>query len=402
MTDSKASMLMRWKIASRRMPALLTTPSSLPKLSIALLTILLAGIASATVSKFATAVPPRFLISATTSSAGEALDPEPSAATPGSLTTTLPPSAAQSSAISRPMPRPAPVTMTDLPSSDLPCAIGVSRCCHSGAREARTRNLEIPGLFMRHEAEIAEAIQRQMRERIVDHQVIDILVGDAGFLEGQGAGDLEGARTVKGLHLADHRRLNAFAGAEDVDRLFRKIPGAVGRGQDQRAAAIGDEAALQDAEWIGDHPRVQDIRDRDRRLHGGARVLRRPFALHHRDHGDLLMGDAMGLHVAQYGNRKHAGRRRNAVRQLELAVEAVGADHPRGAADIRLAALGVGNQHGLAQPGLDRRGSVADVQHERTAPDGSAVDPGWRDSKIVRNLLRRLDRRCKTIDVGQF
>ncbi len=132
------------------MPALLTTPSSLPKLSIAVLTILVAGIASATVSKFATAVPPRFLISSTTSSAGVALDPEPSAAPPGSLTTTLAPSAAQSSAISRPMPRPAPVTMMDLPSSDLLCAIVVSRCSnysrHSGAREARTRNLEIPGL----------------------------------------------------------------------------------------------------------------------------------------------------------------------------------------------------------------------------------------------------------------
>src|SRR6516165_2305193 len=79
----------------------------------------LAGIASATVSKFAIAVPPRFLISSTTSSAGAALVPEPSAATPGSLTTTFAPSAAQSRAISRPMPRPAPVTMMDLPSSDL-------------------------------------------------------------------------------------------------------------------------------------------------------------------------------------------------------------------------------------------------------------------------------------------
>src|SRR4051794_35193613 len=138
MTDSKASMLMRWKIASRRMPALLTTPSSLPKESIAVLTILLAGMASATVSKLATAVPPRFLISSATSSAGAALDPEPSAATPGSLTTTLAPSAAQSSAISRSMPRPAPVTMMDLPSSDfvigwLPFSFVIPGCASLGA-----------------------------------------------------------------------------------------------------------------------------------------------------------------------------------------------------------------------------------------------------------------------------
>ena len=39
--------------------------------------------------------PPRFLISSTTSSAGKALLPEPSADTPGSFTTTLAPSAAQ-------------------------------------------------------------------------------------------------------------------------------------------------------------------------------------------------------------------------------------------------------------------------------------------------------------------
>src|SRR4051812_13772802 len=315
MTDSNASMLMRWKIASRRMPALFTTPSSLPKLSIAVLTILLAGIASATLSKFATAVPPRFLISSTTSSAGEALDPDPSAATPGSLTTTLAPSAAQSSAISRPIPRPAPVTMIDLPSSDL--AIGFSGCrlaqrgrihdvqlhlgemtkwlafvskndraarrehaanavanrnfCISHLRRCDAAHLahtllqrvhaiharmhvakatavgierqlaagagiairdELASLFMRHEAEIAESIQRQMREGIVDHQVIDILVGDAGLLERQRPGDLEGARAIESLHLADHRRLDTLAGAENVDRLCREVLGAVCAGED--------------------------------------------------------------------------------------------------------------------------------------------------------------------------
>src|SRR5215469_5329116 len=190
----------------------------------------LAGMASATDSKFATAVPPRFLISSTTSSAGAAFDPEPSAAPPGSLTTTLAPSAAQSSAISRPMPRPAPVTTMDLPSSDLAkgaslmlsafsafvreddrarrgehaadavahrnlgvrhlrrrnaahlphallqrihavharmhvgeaAAIGVERQLAAGARVAVGD--ELAGLLMRHEAEIAEAEQRQMRE----------------------------------------------------------------------------------------------------------------------------------------------------------------------------------------------------------------------------------------------
>src|ERR1700674_4215183 len=236
MTCSKASMLMRWKMASRRMPALLTTPSSLPKLSIAVLTILLAGIASATVSKLATAVPPRCLISSTTSSAGAALDPEPSAAPPGSLTTTFAPSPAQSSAISRPMPRPAPVTMMTLSWSDLAISAslksdalgsafvgeddGAGRREHAadavadrdlgvldlGRRDAAhlpdaflqrvhavharmhvaqtaaigvERQLaagpgmavgdELAGFFVRHEAEVAEPVKRQMRKGVVDH-----------------------------------------------------------------------------------------------------------------------------------------------------------------------------------------------------------------------------------------
>src|SRR5215475_6696309 len=93
--------------------------------------------ASATLSKLAIAVPPRFLISSTTSSAGAALVPEPSEAPPGSLTTTFAPSAAQSSAISRPMPRPAPVTTMTLPSSDLAMECLPLFGCHSGMRRRR-------------------------------------------------------------------------------------------------------------------------------------------------------------------------------------------------------------------------------------------------------------------------
>ena len=241
-----------------------------------------------------------------------------------------------------------------------------------------------------------------MREGVVDHQVIDVLVGDAGFAERGRPCDLEGARGVERLHLADHRRFHALAGAEDIDRLVRKILGAVGRGQDQRAAAIGDEAALQDAERIGDHPRVQHVLDRDRRLHRGARILRGPFALHHRDHGDLLMGDAVGLHVAQHRDRKHAGRAVDAERRLELAVEAVRRRRARQFADHRLAAFGMGDQHGLAEAGLDRRRGVADMQHERAAADRGAVDPGRRDAEVMGDLLRRFHRGGDAVDVGEF
>ena len=159
---------------------------------------------------------------------------------------------------------------------------------------------------------------------------------------------------------------------------------------------------MQDAERVGDHFRVEHVLDGDRLLHRGARVLRRPLALRHGDHGDLLMGDAVRLHVAQHRNRKHAGRPVDAERRLELAVEAVRRRRARQFADHRLAALGMGDQHGLAEAGLDRRGGMADMQHERAAADRSAVDPGRLDAEIMGDLLRRFDRGGDAIDVGEL
>jgi len=61
-----------------------------------------------------------------------------------------------------------------------------------------------------------------MREGVVDHQVVDVVVRDAGLGKGFGAGDAEGARGGEVLHLADHRCLDTLAGAEEVDRFCGK------------------------------------------------------------------------------------------------------------------------------------------------------------------------------------
>jgi hypothetical protein len=57
--------------------------------------------------------------------------------------------------------------------------------------------------------------------------MVDVVVGDAGLGKGGGAGDAERTRGREILHLADHRRLDTLAGAEQVDRLLRKILGAL-------------------------------------------------------------------------------------------------------------------------------------------------------------------------------
>src|SRR5213593_995533 len=119
-TASQSSSAMLKIIRSRRMPALLTTMSSLPKVSSAHWTMRLAALKSATLSPLAIAWPPIFLISATTSCAGVAVGaPVPSKCAPRSFTTTFAPCLARSSASSRPMPRPEPVTIATLPSSNI-------------------------------------------------------------------------------------------------------------------------------------------------------------------------------------------------------------------------------------------------------------------------------------------
>src|SRR4051794_7514526 len=119
MTASHSSSVMLASTRSRRMPALLTTACRSPNVSIAVLIRRCAPSHDDTLSPLATASPPIPLISSTTCCAGVRSPPDPSTLPPRSLTTTLAPLAARLSACSRPMPRPAPVTMATRPSHNL-------------------------------------------------------------------------------------------------------------------------------------------------------------------------------------------------------------------------------------------------------------------------------------------
>src|SRR5580700_3928193 len=66
-------------------------------------------------------------------------------------------------------------------------------------------------------------------------RTVEFLVRSAGLGKGLGAGDAEGARGGEILLLAAHRRLDALAGADEVDRppvrcqgqALREVAGAV-------------------------------------------------------------------------------------------------------------------------------------------------------------------------------
>jgi hypothetical protein len=98
-----------------KMPALLTTTSRRPKDSTAVSTMACPPSGLSTESYEATALPPDWVISATTSSATLVSVPSPPMVPPMSLTTTDAPRRANSMAYRRPSPRPAPVTTAACP-----------------------------------------------------------------------------------------------------------------------------------------------------------------------------------------------------------------------------------------------------------------------------------------------
>ena len=113
---------------------------------------------------------------------------------------------------------------------------------------------ERPCLALADEAERFQAVDRHVRERVVDHQVPDVTNAGAGLGEGGLAGQPEGLRLGEISHLRDHRRLGRLAGAEDVYGRLGEVARAIGGRDDQRAAAVGDQAAFEQVEGVGDEP----------------------------------------------------------------------------------------------------------------------------------------------------
>ena len=263
-------------------------------------------------------------------------------------------------------------------------AIGVHRQLATGPSVAvgdeRTR------LAPADEAEILESVDRQMRERVIDHQMINVRVTDPGGFKCLLAGNLKCRRGGEIGHLADHRRFCALAGTADIDRLLRHVLSAIRFGQDQRPATISHQTTHQQPERIADHLRVQHIVDGDRVLKTGTRVLAGPFSLHHRDHGQGFLAQIKVLHVAQHRNGEHGRGTGNAKGSLELLLKQRRKDRRAMASQARPTALAMGDQHGVTESFVDRRGGMANQQHERTTANRSAVEPFWHDAQVMRDL----------------
>src|SRR5688572_8074564 len=234
---------------SRRMPALFTTTSRPPKVSTAWSTMSLAAAKSLTSAPLTTASPPIAVISSTTCCAGVVSAPVPSRSPPRSFTTTLAPCSASIKAYSRPMPRPAPVTIATRP-SHIPLIssplLGTAGSWHGRGQRVERRV---------DQCSLVRAVA--LHELVGRHDVGDLeaalLVEPAHLLGVDGEGDgltdeAEGARSESAgrahqAGIVDHGPHVMGDGAARADDLVHRIERALHRRAREvhRHALPGDE-----------------------------------------------------------------------------------------------------------------------------------------------------------------
>ena len=187
---------------------------------------------------------------------------------------------------------------------------------------------------------------------------------DAGLAERDGP-DCAAALIVMSPPFS--RILRRLAGAEDPDRLLLAVTRDVGRGDHDRAAAVGDHAALEQVQRVRDHARLQHVLDRHlanvEKLE--VRHRRDGFGVAHRV---VARGDARSRRAARWSCRTGA----------------CGGAPPSRSCDERHAGEGLHVVDGRARAGAH---VTADADRERVAVGGRAVGQ-QRDARACRARCR--------------
>src|SRR5215210_4524023 len=312
-TAFQSAAVILWKAASRRMPALDTTPSIRPNASSAVPMTAAPPLSEATSSWLATASPPAATISATTPSAATDAAPVPSRAPPRSLTTTRAPAPASSKAYSRPRPFPAPVTAMTRPSTPaMSCA----------ASPARVRNRSVAGedretpLDDRSEPLLGVARPGQLRDRARLFRQLCLhppaqarphqSFGRSLFAGGAGRdGARQGQRLVLqrgvGHHPGDQTDLQRLRGSEGGIRQedLHGLPDADDLRQRDRRSCVGGHA---DPGGSGHEPSRLGGEDQVGGAHQTEAATTRGEPVDGGDHGCLQVEQALGAHL-QPGRR---------------------------------------------------------------------------------------------------
>ena len=253
-------------------------------------------------------------------------------------------------------------------------AVGVERQL-AGARDQIAVGHQLAALALLGEAQVFELYQHGDGEAVVDRHVLHV-----GWLHarlGEGRRTAEARARVGQVDLAAHLGLHELAGADQLDLGPLELGRDLGRHHDDGAAAVGDDAAIQAMQRVGDHRRVHDFLDRDHVAQQSMLVVLRVMRGRDLDPGKLLGGRAELVHVAHGAHGVHVHHRRP-VGELEGLVRrrraAAAARHGAGRHAVGARPAGQGDQRHLALARRDRLGGVGDMQQIGRAAGVGRID----------------------------
>ncbi len=134
-------------------------------------------------------------------------------------------------------------------------------------------------------------------------------------------------RDFQKIALPARRVAHRLARAKNVNRLLLQVARTLRRGDHQRAAAVADDAAIEQMQRRRDDARREHVLHGDRVAILRGRIHRRMQAHRDRDFGELRRGRPVVMHMALRDHRVRPDRRRperNLVLVARVACEAAG------------------------------------------------------------------------------
>ncbi len=203
------------------------------------------------------------------------------------------------------------------------------------------------------------------------------------------------------IELPAHLVLGRLAGAEDLDLGPFQALRHLGAGDDDRAAAVADHAAIEPVQRVGDHRRVDDLLDRDDVAQHRMRVVLGMMRSGDLDPGELLAGRAVLVHVAHRAHRVHV-RGGWPVGVLERRVGRVLRGARRRAGRLPLAARlsGQGDQRDVALAERDRLGGVPDMDQIGRAAGIGRIHVAQFEAHVIGHRQRPEPRRVAGAEIA--
>ena len=120
--------------------------------------------------------------------------------------------------------------------------------------------------------------RRARGKRVVEHDVVEITVRDAGHRKRSLAGNPRGRAQRESLHLRHRDMLSGLARAPDVDGFFGTVLRPVSPRQHHRPTGIRHQTNVEDIERVANGPGVQYFCNRQWITIHGLGMQRRPGA----------------------------------------------------------------------------------------------------------------------------